>query len=98
MRLHWQILAASIFLTASPSIGEAAGKAQSPGQEVNSGQGGSSAKARVAEDDELRTQEADTDLLALMSGRCSTLSVAGHDFACKTVAYAHGTRGRAYFT
>jgi hypothetical protein len=30
------------------------------------------------------------DLLALMSGHCKTLKVAGRTFACKTVAYAHG--------
>ena len=42
--------------------------------------------------------QADTDLLALMSGRCSILNVAGRDFACKTVAWAHSTHGRAYFT
>ena len=56
--------------------------------------------AHFSEDvtNESKPQEADTDLLALMSGRCSILSVAGHDFACKTVAYSHGTRGRAYFT
>jgi len=47
---------------------------------------------------EVRPQEADTDLLALMSGRCNILNVAGRDFACKTVAWAHSTHGRAYFT
>jgi hypothetical protein len=54
----------------------------------------------LAEDavNEVRPQEADTDLLALMSGRCSILNVAGRDFACKTVAWAHSTHGRAYFT
>ena len=47
---------------------------------------------------EARPQEADTDLLALMSGKCSILNLAGRDFACKTVAWAHSTHGRAYFT
>ena len=47
---------------------------------------------------EVRPQEANTDLFALMSGRCSILNVAGHDFACKAVVWAHSTRGRAYFT
>jgi len=66
------------------------------------------AKARVAEEvanevrpevaNEIRPQEANTDLFALMPGRCSTLNVAGRSFACRTVAYAHSTRGRAYFT
>jgi len=75
-------------------------------QEAKSSQDGS--KAHVAEEvanevrsevaNELRQQEANTDLFALMSGRCSILNVAGRAFACRTVAYAHGTHGRAYFT
>jgi hypothetical protein len=36
-------------------------------------------------------------LLALMSGKCKTLNVAGRSFACKTVAYAHGDKGRVNF-
>jgi hypothetical protein len=47
---------------------------------------------------EVKPPEPDTDLLALMSGRCSILNVAGRDFACRTVAWAHSTHGRAYFT
>lgn len=42
-------------------------------------------------------QNAIIDLLALMSGHCKTLKVAGRTFACKTVAYAHGDRGRVNF-
>ena len=37
------------------------------------------------------------DLLALISGHCKTLKVAGRTFACKTVAYAHGEKGRVNF-
>ena len=40
----------------------------------------------------------DIDLYALMSGSCKTLSVAGHNFACKIVAFFHSERGRASFT
>ena len=40
----------------------------------------------------------DVDLYALMSGKCSTLKIAGHDFACKAVAYFHSEKGRANFT
>ncbi len=47
---------------------------------------------------ELKPQSPDTDLFALMTGTCSTLKVAGRDFACRTVAYAHSVNGRAYFT
>ncbi len=42
-------------------------------------------------------QNAFIDLLALMSGHCKTFKVAGSPFACKTVAYAHGDKGRVNF-
>jgi len=40
----------------------------------------------------------DVDLYALMSGNCSTLKIAGRDFACRAVAYFHSEKGRARFT
>ena len=33
-----------------------------------------------------------------MTGKCSTLKVAGRDFGCKIVAYFHSEKGRANFT
>lgn len=42
-------------------------------------------------------QNSFVDLLALISGHCKTLKVAGRPFACKTVAYAHDDRGRVNF-
>src|ERR1700761_7614819 len=47
---------------------------------------------------EPKQQIQDTDLLALLSGRCSTLKVDGRDFACRAVAYSHSVQGRVYFT
>lgn len=47
---------------------------------------------------ETKLQELDIDLFALMSGRCSTLKIAGRDFACKSVAFFHSARGRTNFT
>jgi hypothetical protein len=40
----------------------------------------------------------DVDLYALMSGKCSTVRVAGSDYGCKAVAYFHSQQGRADFT
>ncbi len=40
----------------------------------------------------------DVDLYALMSGSCSTLKIAGQDFACRAVGYFHSEKGRALFT
>jgi hypothetical protein len=46
---------------------------------------------------ETKPQEPDTDILALMSGKCSTLKIAGRDFACRALAFFHGEQGRANF-
>jgi hypothetical protein len=47
---------------------------------------------------ETKGKEPDTDIFALMSGTCSTLRIAGRDFACRSVAYFHSIHGRAEFT
>jgi hypothetical protein len=100
MRLSWQILAAAMIFTATSSIAARADGNRPPKPDQNSEQAPANAEGQFAEDiaNELKPQEPDTDLFALMSGSCSTLKVAGRDFACRTVAYAHSTRGRAYFT
>jgi hypothetical protein len=70
-------------------------EAASVAQEV----GTNSARADVTgSSSEKAKQQPDTDLLALMTGTCSTLKVAGQDFACRTVAYVHSLQGRVYFT
>jgi hypothetical protein len=96
MRLRWQIFVAAVTLTATSSIAEPYHGNPLP----EYGGSPANAKALHAEDvaNELTPQEPDTDLLALMSGKCSTLRVAGRDYSCRTVAYAHGIHGRAYFT
>ncbi len=93
MRLRWQILAAALILTATPSVA-------GPQPDGNFRQAPASAKALYAEDaaNDLKPQEPETDLFALISGTCSTLKVAGRDFACSSVAYSHSVHGRAYFT
>jgi hypothetical protein len=100
MRLCRQILAAAIFLTAAPSVAAPFDDSPRLGHDEYVQQNPADAKAHYAEDaaNELKPQEPDTDLFALMSGKCSTLKVAGRDFACRSVAYAHSIRGRAYFT
>ena len=42
-------------------------------------------------------QQPDTDILALPSGKCSTLKIAGRDFACRAVAFFQNEQGRANF-
>jgi hypothetical protein len=81
----------TVILTLAP---QGAGVAQSP--LASSTQNSRQAANGVA--DESKPQPPNTDLLVLMKGKCSTLTVAGRDFACRTVAYAHSAQGRAYFT
>jgi hypothetical protein len=53
----------------------------------------------AAAQEQLKEQpKPDVDLYALMTGKCSTLKVAGRDFGCKIVAYFHSEKGRANFT
>src|ERR1700731_1753739 len=47
---------------------------------------------------ETKRQEPDTDIFVLMSAKCSTLRIAGRDFACRAVAFFHSEQGRANFT
>src|SRR5262245_40496101 len=44
--------------------------------------------------DELQRQEPDTIIFAMMSGKCSTLNVAGRDLACRAVAFFQTEEGR----
>ena len=47
--------------------------------------------------DNPKQQEPVTTVLALMSGRCSVLKVAGRDFRCRAVAFFQTDEGRANF-
>jgi hypothetical protein len=49
-------------------------------------------------EDDLPRPEPDTIIFAMMSGKCSTLNVAGRDFACRAVAFFQNEEGRANFT
>jgi hypothetical protein len=49
-------------------------------------------------EDDLPRPEPDTIIFAMMSGKCSTLNVAGRDFACRAVAFFQTEEGRANFT
>src|SRR5690242_6346697 len=53
--------------------------------------------APIPASDEVKREQADTRVFALMSGKCSTLSVAGRDFACRAVAYFQNEEGRGNF-
>lgn len=95
MRLCWKIFTAVLTLLLMSAAAALADDIRSSEPNTNSGQ--FSQDTGVA-DDELKPQGPDTDLFALMTGTCSTLKVAGRDFACRTIAYAHSAGGRVYFT
>lgn len=91
-------IAAALVLTLAPLMPAAASDVRPPKLDLAQNQ---LAPAVTNPNDtigELKPEAPDTDLFALMTGRCSTLRIAGRDFACHTVAYAHGVNGRAYFT
>jgi hypothetical protein len=89
-------MTAALILALAPQMSAAADGDRPPEPTVNSAQNQPALGA--SDTDELKPQTPDTDLFALMTGTCSTLKVAGRDFACRTVAYAHSVQGRAYFT
>src|ERR1700690_2250486 len=57
-----------------------------------------SAPPMVLVSNETSSPEPDTDLFALLSGKCNILKIAGRDFACKALAYSHSQQGRTNFT
>jgi hypothetical protein len=88
--------AALVFLVLVPLAAAAADDDRAPA--ANTAQKSPDGVLNIDDPDELKPPAPDADLFALMTGTCSTLRVAGHDFACRTVAYVHSVRGRAYFT
>ena len=91
---------AALVLTLAPQLSAVADDGRSPEPNANFAQNPPASGASDTGDTagELKPQTPDTDLFALMTGTCSNLKVAGRDFPCHTVAYAHSVQGRAYFT
>ena len=94
MHLCQQIFAIAVIFLATPLIAEPSHGSRLLQHVQNS----RPHTATVFVSNEAKQEEPDTDILALMSGKCSTLRVAGRDFACRAVAFFHGEQGRANFT
>ena len=94
MRLCQQVFAVTMVFFATPAVAEPSHGSRLLHHVRNSGQ----PAATVFVSNKAKPEDPDTDILALMSGKCSTLKVAGHDFACRAVAFFHGEHGRANFT
>jgi hypothetical protein len=89
MRLCWQALAVALVFLATPSGAEPYGsRLLEPAR---------NSRPVIAVANEDKRQDPDTDILALPSGKCSTLKIAGRDFACRAVAFFQNEQGRANF-
>ena len=82
MRLCWQVFAVATIFLSTPSVAE-------PQDIQNLKRYSATAKASL---------RPDIDMFASMTGKCSTLRIAGRDFACRSVAFFHNQHGRANFT
>jgi hypothetical protein len=89
MLLRWQAFAVVLFFLATPSGAEPYGSWLL--QHVRNSQ------PVIAVANEDKRELPDTDILALPSGKCSTLKIAGRDFACRAVAFFQNEQGRANF-
>jgi hypothetical protein len=99
MRRCRQALAVAIIFLATPSVaGPAHGGLFPPFSDRAPGGLETTHRPVIPVANETKREEPDIDMFALMSGRCSTLKVAGRDFACRAVAYFHTQHGRANFT
>ena len=95
IRLRQQVFAIAIALLATPSVAEpfhGSRPYDGPPDDF-----GAFASPVIFVSDETKQQDPDTDILALMAGKCSTLKIAGRDFACRAIAFFHGEQGRANF-
>jgi hypothetical protein len=89
MRLRWQAFAIVLVFLVTPSGAEPYGSRLL--QHVRNSQ------PIIAVANEDKRELPDTDILALPSGKCSTLKIAGRDFACRAVAFFQNEQGRANF-
>src|ERR1700737_3279985 len=99
MRLCRQVLAVAIISFATPSVAEPSYGRRLLGHVQNFPNDlATFTRPLVFASNETKPQEPDADTFALMSGKCSTLKIAGRDFACRAVAFFHSGQGRTNFT
>jgi hypothetical protein len=91
MRLCWQALAVAVIFLATPSVAVLSDDGRVDDSRI-------SARPVVLAANETKPPEADINTFASMSGKCTTLKIAGRDYACRAVAFFHSQQGRANFT
>ena len=94
MRLCRQALAVAVIFLATPSVAAPSddGGVSMPDNSQTS------ARPVILAANETKPPEADINTFASMSGKCTTLKIAGRDFSCRAVAFFHSQQGRANFT
>jgi hypothetical protein len=93
MRFYCQAFTAAIMLFATPSVAEPLDGSRFL-QHAREAREYEATPPLIPASD----KEPDTTVLALMSGRCPTLKIAGRDFRCKAVAFYQTELGRANFS
>jgi hypothetical protein len=91
MRLPWQAFAIAIHFLAASSVTHAEERAAVPSQSVTDN------RPFLNVSDESKRQEPVTIVLAIMSGKCTTLKIAGRDYRCRAIAFFQTEEGRANF-
>ena len=91
MRLPWQAFAIAIHFLAASSVIHAEERAAVPSQYVTDN------RSFLNVSDESKRQEPVTIVLAIMSGKCTTLKIAGRDYRCRAIAFFQTEEGRANF-
>jgi hypothetical protein len=90
MRLFRPAFAVALIFLATPSDAEPFSRGRFLQHVPNS-------RRVILVSDETQPPDVDTDIFALMSGKCSTLKIAERDFACRAVAFFQSEQGRANF-
>jgi hypothetical protein len=88
MRLRWQVFVVASIWFASPSVAQRFFDGR-PTERA--------APLVVLASDEVQRQEPDAVMFVRMSGKCSTLRIAGQDLKCRAVAFLQNEAGRAKY-
>jgi hypothetical protein len=100
MRLPWQAFAIAVAFLAASSITHAAERVAVPSPSITDNRPDELARPRLPllhVSDESKHQEPVTIVLAVMSGKCTTLKIAGRDYRCRAIAFFQTEEGRANF-
>jgi hypothetical protein len=99
-RLFWQAFAFAISFFAASSVADAEELVVVPSRPITDHMPDEWEQPRlpfVRVSDEPKRQEPVTIVLAIMSGKCTILKIAGRDFRCRAIAFFQTEEGRANF-